>query len=188
MPIDPLNSILTELDPVATPFDARGEVDLLLHDLAPPAEVPSASAAERSAHRASVATRRGGAGRSVLVVDSTPIARKFLMQRLQGLGYDAHGAEDGELALTMIEHQSFAIIFIELALANGFDGLSLCQAIKRKPDHERGIAPMVVVTTGERGASNKVRGSLAGCDAYLNKPLIESELLTALRGVDSLFQ
>jgi CheY-like chemotaxis protein len=179
-------SLLTDRDPLGTPFDARSEVDLLLHDL-----TPSATAAERSAHRAAVAaTHRGGAGRAVLVVDSTPIARKFLMQRLQGLGYVAHGAADGEEALGLVEQQAFAIVFLELALTpeNGITGLSLCQAIKQKPDHPRGIPPAIVVTTGQSDSTSRVRGSLAGCDAFLSKPLVEAEFVAALREVDPLFQ
>jgi len=186
MPDLPTNTLLTHLDPLATPFDAHAPVDLLLHDLA-----PSATPAERSAHRAAVAAaQRGGAGRAVLVVDSTPIARKFLMQRLQSLGYAAHGAADGEEALGMIEQQAFAIVFLELALTpdNGISGLSLCQAIKQKRDHPHGIPPAVVVTTGQGDSANRVRGSLAGCDAFLSKPLIEAEFVAALREVDPLFQ
>ena len=187
MPTAPPDSLLTTLDPLATPFDTRGDVDLLLQDLDP---APGATPAERTAHRASVAARRGGAGRAVLVVDSTPIARKFLMQRLQALGYEAQGAEHGEHALALVEQQAFAIVFLELALTphNGIDGLSLCQAIKQMPGHLDGLAPAVVVTTGQTGSMDRVRGSLAGCDAYLSKPLIEAEFLMALREVDPLFR
>ena len=168
MPDFPDHSLLTELDPLATPFESRGQVDLLLHDIGPSA------------------TR----GRPVLVVDSTPIARKFLMHRLQCLGYDTHGAEHGEQALGMMERQAYAIVFLELALApdDGIDGLNLCQAIKQRPDHPDGIAPAVVVTTGRPGSSSRVQGSLAGCDAYLTKPLLDAELRAALREVDPLFQ
>ena len=173
---NPPNSLLTARDPLATPFDTRVEVDLLLHDLAP--EAPGVKVAERDVRRA------------VLVVDSTPIARKFLMQRLQGLGYDAHGAEGGEHALGMIEKQAYAIVFLELALTpqNGIDGLSLCRAIKQMPGHPNDIAPAVVVTTGHGASSDRVRGALAGCDAYLTKPLIEAEFLAAVREVDPLFR
>jgi len=190
MPDTFLPSLLTELDPLATPFETRHDVDLLLHDLNPAAEVPNATAAERTAHRASLVARRGGKGRAALVVDSTPIARAFLMQRLQALGYDAHGADTGEQALAMIEQQTFALVFLELVLTpkNGIDGLTLCQVIKQKSDHRDGVAPAVIVTTGQRGSSDKVRGSLAGCDAYLTKPLIEEEFLNALREVDPMFK
>ena len=188
MPDTPQPSLLTELDPLAAPFDARGEVDLLLHDLAPSEDMPDASPAERLAHRTAMAAQRGGAGRQVLVVDSVPIARKFLMQRLQGLGYDARGVDDGEQALSLIERQAFSIVFLELTLAGGIDGLSLCLAIKQMPAPPGGIVPAVVIATGAAGPTNKVRGSLAGCDAYLNKPLVDAEFLAALREVDPLFQ
>ena len=168
MPIPPPDSMLSELDPLGT----HAEVDLLLHDLEAPA------------------TRRSGGGRPVLVVDSSAIARKFLMQRLRRLGYDPYCVDNGEQALALIGRQPFAIVFLELALSpeDGLDGLGLCQAIKQKPDHPQGIAPAVVVTTGQSGSSSRVRGSLAGCDAYLVKPLIEDEFLAVLREVDPLFQ
>ncbi|MEP7295052.1 MAG: response regulator [Burkholderiales bacterium] len=162
------HSQLTELDPLATPLESRGEVDLLLHDLAAP-----------SAPRL-----------PVLVVDSTPIARKFLMQRLHALGYAVFGAESGDQALGMIERQSFGIVFLELALRpeHGIDGLGLCQAIKREPNSANALVPAVVITTGRAGSSSRVHGSLAGCDAYLTKPLLDADLRAALRQVDPLFQ
>ncbi len=132
---------------------------------------------------------RGGVGRSVLVVDPTPIARKFLTLRLQALGYHVQAAEDGEEALARVEQWAYAIVFLEAVLgsAAGLDGFRVCQAIKQKPDHPRGIAPAVVMVTGLAGSSDRVRGSLAGCDAYLTKPLVEAELVAALGEVDPLF-
>jgi two-component system cell cycle response regulator len=153
-----------------------------------PNDTPSALAAERTAHRAAVAARPSGGGRPVLVVDSSAIARKFLTRRLQALGYEAHSAETGEQALDMIERGAFAIVFLEFVLApGGIDGLSLCRAIKHKTDHRGGLMPAVVVATGRVGASDRVRGSLAGCDAYLTKPLAEATFAAALAEVDPLF-
>src|SRR5436190_2628892 len=64
------------------------EVDLLLSDLGDIPDVADATIA----------------GRVVLVVDSAPIARKFLVQRLEALGYEVHSAESGDRALAMVEH------------------------------------------------------------------------------------
>jgi len=186
-------SALTELDALATPFDLRGTVDVLLDDLglgpAPTAPV-STLAAERSVHRAAMATRRGGGGRPVLVVDASAIARKFLMHRLDALGYHAHGAESGEEALALIEQQVFWLVFVELVLsANpGIDGLALCLAIKRHTGHSRARVPGVVMVTGRGGSTHRVRSSLAGCDAYLTKPLTDAAFLAALAEVDPLFK
>lgn len=181
----------TELDALATPFELRGAVDLLLDELgAQPPTMTSASASERSAHRAAVVARRGGGGRAVLVVDGSAIARRFLMQRLDSLGYHAHGADSGEQALVMSLQQTFAIVFLEFELGpkHSIDGLGLCQAIKQKTDHPRGLEPAVVMVTGRAGSSDRVRGSLAGCDAYVTKPLAEATLIAALADVDPLFK
>ena len=43
------------------------------------------------------------------------------------------------------------------------------------------------MVTGLASSSDRVRGSLAGCDAYLSKPLAESEFIAALREVDRQF-
>ena len=170
-----LNPTAIELDRVTTPFSPGGEVDLLLSDLeAPPPRLGV----------------RGGADRAVLVVDSTPIARKFLALRLQSLGYRVHVAEGGEQALAMVEQRAYAIVFVEAVLAprDGIDGLRLCQAIKRRRDHPGAIVPVVVVVTSLDGSTDRVRGSLAGCDAYLIKPLVKDKLIAALCEVDPLFK
>ena len=45
----------------------------------------------------------------------------------------------------------------------------------------------VILVTGLAGATDRVRGSLAGCDAYLTKPVAEAELLHVLRTLDPSF-
>jgi CheY-like chemotaxis protein len=168
------------------PFDSASDVDLLLHDIPVP-DMLGASAKRVASN--GTADGASGDGRAVLVVDRSPIARKFLMQRLRSLGYVAHSAQDGEEALEMVERQAFAIVFSEVLLApkGGLDGLRLCQAIKQKPDHPSGATPAVVMVTKLRGSSDRVRGSLAGCDAYLTKPLRQVEFVAALVEVDPLF-
>jgi two-component system cell cycle response regulator len=65
-------------------------------------------------------------------------------------------------------------------------GLALCQHIKRRTAHPGDMAPAVVLVTGLSGAMDRVRGDLAGCDAYLTKPLMEAEFLATLRQLDAL--
>ena len=185
---DALATVVLERDALQVRFDAAGpidSVDLLLEDLAP----PSASPAERAAHRAAVNKRRGGAGRAVLIVDGSAIARKFLSHRLQDLGYVVHTAETGERALVLVGQQAFSIVFTEFVLAArpGLDGLGLCHAIKQMPEHPRGIGPAVVVVAGRAASADQVRASLAGCAAFLTKPLAEAALIAALGEVDPLF-
>lgn len=157
-------------------------VDLLLHDLEPSQD----GAAPRG--MTTVMPGRGGAGRDVLVADDSAVARKFLMRRLQRLGYRVHLAQSGEQAIEMLGQRSFAIAFLDITLgpAGSVDGLHVCQHIKQ---HGAGAASRtaVVMVTGLASSSDRVRGSLAGCDAYLSKPLAESEFIAALREVDRQF-
>ncbi|CAM5788342.1 response regulator [Rhizobacter fulvus] len=134
--------------------------------------------------------RRDGAGRDVLVIDSVAIARKFLMQRLERFGYRAQGAERGDDALARLGTQPFAVVFCELSLGpdDPLDGLGLCRAVKQLPRAGGTGAPGFVLVTGRLGASDRVRGALAGCNAYLTKPLDESALLAVLAGVDPAFR
>ena len=149
----------------------------------------------------------GGAGRLVLVVDDSAIARRFLALRLERFGYRAQLASSGEQALALFERQRFAIAFVDIVLdrsqAGGIDGLRVCQAIKRRGQPEAGgtgigigtgigtgtgTGTAVVILTGRSSATDRVLGALAGCDAYLTKPLIAPEFMAALRLVDPLFQ
>lgn len=161
---------VTAFDTLATPREQRGAVDLLLHDLTDARAAPSAT----------------GARRKALVVDPSPIARKFLTQRLEGMGYSVHATANAEEALMLNETRTFTVVFVELSLGAGpaLDGLALCHAIKQK----HGEVPAVVVLTGQPGSSHRVRGELAGCDAYLTKPLVEARLRAALAAVDPQFK
>ena len=179
--------------PDAMPANPPASVDVLLTDLGGPID-----AATRIAP---TLPQAGGAGRLVLVVDDSAIARRFLARRLERFGYRVQLAGSGEEALARIERQTFAIAFVDIALdpsqAEGIDGLRVCQAIKQRLHPEAdatiggtgtGTGTAVVIVTGQTSATTRVQGSLAGCDAFLTKPLLEPEFIAALRLVDPLFQ
>ena len=196
-PIDPMH-IVRELDSLvehrqtglALPSepDASPGVDLFLQDI----DLPFYQAATEAPTWSGGMERRrnrGGGGRDVLVVEDSPIARKFLQLRLQRLRYRAHLAATGERAMEMLAQQMFSLVFLDITLGapGSVDGLQLCQHIKQRPAHPGGLAPKVVLVTGLTGAMDRVRGTLAGCDAYLGKPLAESEFMATLSRIDPAF-
>ena len=65
----------------------------------------------------------------------------------------------------------------------GLDGYQTCRAIKHRK-YDSGRSPIVVMLTSRGGSIDKIRGGLAGCDAYLTKPLNEVELLRVLSKYD----
>jgi CheY-like chemotaxis protein len=165
--------VLPPPTPTATAA-ASTDVDLLLFDL-------DVTAAHPLAGRTG-----GGGGRPVLVVDDSRIARKFLAQRLARLGYRVEVAASAEEALNKLADQAFAIVFADIVLGedSSADGLALCRQIKESAGAD---APRVVLVSGHAASNDRVRSSLAGCDAFIAKPIAEQELLRALRAADAVF-
>lgn len=122
----------------------------------------------------------------VLVVEDSAIARRFLQVRLQRLGYRVHLACDADQALEVLARERFGLVFLDVVLgpAGSLDGLWLCQQLKRDRESAAAGSPKVVIVTGLGSESDRVRGALAGCDAYLRKPLSEPDFLQVLRTLD----
>lgn len=133
---------------------------------------------------------RGGASREVLVVEDSAIARKFLQLRLQRLGYRVQTSNCGEDALDVLEHRWFPLVFLDIALGGpgAIDGLQVCRHIKQRAAQPGGAPTAVLMVTSAASSSDRVRGSLAGCDAYLTKPLMAREFIAALQRVDPAFE
>lgn len=179
-------SAMMDLDPMEIDT-LRGGLDDLPQRRAAPEEAP----AEAPPAPAAAAPRpRGGGGREVLLVEDSPIARQFLKQRLQHLGYRVVECASGEAALELLSRRTFEMVFLDVLLGppGSVDGLQLCQRLKQRGAQRAGLRTVVVMVTGLDGATDRVRGSLAGCDAYLTKPLHETEFIATLLQVDPKFE
>ena len=108
----------------------------------------------------------------VLVVDDSLPIRKFLNLRLPNLCdnvMDMAFAETGEQAIALMNERQFDMVFLDIVLP-GMDGYQVCRQIKS-------IAPVfVVMLTSNSSPFDRIRGNLAGCDAYLTKPPNDSQL------------
>ncbi len=102
-----------------------------------------------------------------LVVDDSPTIRKQIEMQLKLLGFSADSAGDGETALEMVERAKYHIIFLDVVMP-GIDGYKVCKTIKRLPQTR--LTP-VIMLTGKSSPFDRVRGTLAGCDSYLTKPV-----------------
>ena len=118
----------------------------------------------------------------ILVVDDSDVALKFMQNRLTRYGFRARPARSGEEALTRVQSENYKFVFMDVMM-DGLDGYQTCRAIKQKK-YPSGKAPVVVMLTSRGGSIDKIRGGLAGCDAYLTKPLDEAELLKVLSKFD----
>lgn len=181
-------SAMMDLDPMEVDTLRGGLDDLPQRRAEPPA--PAAEAAPEPAPAPAASRPRGGGGREVLLVEDSPIARQFLKQRLQHLGYRVIECASGEAALELLSRRTFEMVFLDVVLGppGSIDGLQLCQRLKQRGAQRAGLRTVVVMVTGLDGATDRVRGSLAGCDAYLTKPLHESEFIATLLQVDPAFE
>jgi len=111
----------------------------------------------------------------VLLVDDSAIALRFLEVRLGGWQLAVDRAATSQAAVALLAKHSYDIVFldIELGQASELDGLTLCQRIKHSPAL---LGAMVILISAHHSELDRVRGALAGCDAYLAKPLDMQEL------------
>lgn len=152
--------------------DADGLLDSQLSELADrfPDRAPVAGAATPTATKA--------ARCDALLVDDSEIALKFLELKLGELGLRSRTVTDSDAALAQLAQHDFNYVFLDVELGPGskLDGLALCRHIKRRS----GRPPVVAMVSAHATQTDRVRGSLAGCDAYLGKPLQPRDLLAVV--------
>jgi two-component system, cell cycle response regulator len=114
----------------------------------------------------------------ILVVDDSDIALKFMRNRLTRFGFRTDLVNSGEEALGRLSARPYKFVFLDVMM-EGLDGYQTCRAIKQRK-YVEGKPPVVVMLTSRGGTIDKIRGTLAGCDAYLTKPLNERDLIAVL--------
>jgi DNA-binding response OmpR family regulator len=118
-----------------------------------------------------------------LLVDDSELARHFLARLLEPWGVVCDQSPTSHQALQRLEQRDYDFIFLDMELGEGSaqDGLALCQQIKRRHTHMHAALATVVMVSAHHSESDRVRGTLAGCDAYLGKPLKLDELHALLQ-------
>jgi two-component system, cell cycle response regulator len=116
-------------------------------------------------------------GDTVLVVDDNATVRMFMQAKLSPYGFEVDIAETGEEAIGMSAAQEYTCVFLDVVLP-GIDGYQVCKLIKSNKQAIKKTA--VVMLTSRSSPFDKLRGSLAGCDEYLTKPLDEDRLLEVI--------
>lgn len=161
-PIDPLH-VLRELDaavamrhamPPAVPAADVG------------AELPARRAADQPPPDRTVSP-------DALIVDDDESAARALERELQAQGLSTVRVNTSGKALELMGRLGFRVVFIDTALADEseMDGFNLCQYVKRQHRAAGAAAPVIVLMAGQDGPVDRVRSTLAQCDAYLPKPV-----------------
>ena len=116
-------------------------------------------------------------GDTVLVVDDNATVRAFMQAKLAPYGFEVDFAETGEEAVGLTGQHEYTCVFLDVVLP-GIDGYQVCKLIKSNKQAIKKTA--VVMLTSRSSPFDKLRGSLAGCDEYLTKPLDEDRLLEVI--------
>jgi CheY-like chemotaxis protein len=112
----------------------------------------------------------------VLVVDDNMTVREFMKNKLAPFNFNVDYAESGEQAVGLTGHRRYTCVFLDVVMP-GIDGYQVCKLIKSKKVMGK---TAVVMLTSKGSPFDKIRGAMAGCDAYLTKPVDEEKLLETI--------
>jgi two-component system, cell cycle response regulator len=112
----------------------------------------------------------------VLVVDDNVTVREFMRSKLAPFGFNVDYAESGEQAVGFTGQKSYTCVFLDVIMP-GIDGYQVCKLVKSKKTSTK---TAVVMLTSKGSPFDRIRGAMAGCDAYLTKPVDEDKLLETI--------
>lgn len=104
---------------------------------------------------------------TALVVDDSSPVRKQIELELKLFGIRVDAAATGEQGIDLFNKNEYSLIFLDVVLP-GIDGYQLCKMLKRGKAKKK---TPVIMLTSKSSPFDRVKGALAGCDAYLTKPV-----------------
>jgi two-component system, cell cycle response regulator len=112
----------------------------------------------------------------VLVVDDNITVREFMKNKLAPFGFNVDYAESGEQAVGLTGQKNYTCVFLDVIMP-GIDGYQVCKLVKSK---RAATKTAVILLTSKGSPFDRIRGAMAGCDAYLTKPVDEDKLLETI--------
>ncbi len=115
--------------------------------------------------------------KKILIVDDDPDLRRGLNVRLRANNYETVFATDGMSAISVAQKERPDLVVLDLGLPAG-DGFTVMERFKT-------IAPLsvvpIIVVSARDPQVNRDRALKAGAEAFLQKPVDNDELLSAIR-------
>ena len=112
----------------------------------------------------------------VLIIEDNPANMKLASLLLQNAGHSVLCAGDAETGLTLARANVPELILMDIQLP-GMDGLAATALLKQDPATS---AIPVIALTALAMKADRERSQVAGCDAYIAKPLRYQELYAAV--------
>lgn len=113
-----------------------------------------------------------GNGALVLVAEDNDDQRALLCQSLQLYGYRVIEARDGDEAVARARESMPDAVIMDLAMP----GIGGIEATRRLKSDERTSGIRIIALTAHVTLGFRAQAEAAGCDLYLTKPLLPSEI------------
>jgi two-component system cell cycle response regulator DivK len=115
----------------------------------------------------------------ILIVEDNPANMKLASLLLLKAGHAVLSAVDAESGLTLAREERPDLILMDVQLP-GMDGLAATALLKKDPAT---AAIPVIALTAMAMKEDQEKTRVAGCDAYIAKPLRYQELYAAIDGL-----
>jgi two-component system cell cycle response regulator DivK len=116
---------------------------------------------------------------NILIIEDNSANMKLASMLLHKAGHTAICAVDAETGLTMARTDQPDLILMDIQLP-GMDGLAATALLKKDPAT---AAIPVIALTALAMKEDREKTRLAGCDAYIAKPLRYRDLYDAIEGL-----
>ena len=113
---------------------------------------------------------------TILVIEDNPANLKLASLLLRNAGHVVLSATDAESGLALVRVELPDLVLMDIQLP-GMDGLAATRELKNDPAT---AAIPVVALTALAMKDDKEKSELAGCDAYIIKPLRYKELYATI--------
>lgn len=112
----------------------------------------------------------------ILIIDDERSIRSSLKEILCDEGYEAETAESGAAGLEMVDKEKFDIIFCDIKMPGGMDGVEVLQKLK-----EIGSEAAVVMISGHADIQTAVDCIKLGAFDFITKPLDLNRILITIK-------
>ena len=115
----------------------------------------------------------------ILVIEDNPANMKLACMLLSKAGHEVLSATDAETGLALARSARPALILMDIQLP-GMDGLAATALLKK--DEATASIPVIALTAMAMKVDQE-KSQLAGCEAYIAKPLRYRELYDTVNGL-----
>jgi two-component system, sensor histidine kinase and response regulator len=116
----------------------------------------------------------------ILLVEDNPVNREVAVGMLESLGCVAHTAENGWLALEVMNNDAYDAVLMDCQMPV-MDGLTATTELRRREQNSGGARLPIIALTANTMEGERERCLAAGMDDFLSKPFSQQQLAALLK-------